>query len=278
MSTEDEELRLKALSEVLAELSKRIPERPTPGSLNTRLYRIVKRVTGVEDPYREKKKLSNKVAKRVVDHIRKNLDSIEDDLLRFKEAVSYAIAGNMIDFGIPSHRLNMEKLDEEVEKVKGRGLAIDDTEEIFKAARGAKVVYLIDNAGEAVFDGLLVRELKRLGAEVVVVAKGGPVSNDATLEDAVDAGLGELADRLATTGKDAVGLGLPDVNPELMSLLKSANLIISKGQGNLEDLTEIEGDVGRPVAYLLNVKCDIIAGFLGVKKGDAVAKLSKPRA
>ena len=85
-----------------------------------------------------------------------------------------------------------------------------------------------------------------------------------------------MADEVTTTGKDAVGLGLPDINPKLMELLKNADLIVSKGQGNLEDLTEIEHEIRRPIAYLLNVKCDIIAEFLGVKRGDAVAKLFKP--
>ena len=128
------------------------------------------------------------------------------------------------------------------------------------------------------FDKLLMRELKRLGASVFAVVRSAPFQNDALLEDAKAVGLDEVADRILESGADAPGLVLEQAPPELRRLLDEADLIISKGLGNFEMLSEYaeQGLIRRPILYVLIAKCEPVARCFGARKGDLIAKLWLP--
>jgi hypothetical protein len=116
-----------------------------------------------------------------------------------------------------------------------------------------------------------VKELQNLGANVTVAVKGGPIINDATLEDAEASGITKIANRVITTGTDAVGLNSKECSKEFLEEYGLADLIIAKGMGYAESLTELK--IEKPHALLFRTKCNPVAEFFQVPKGRNVAKL-----
>jgi uncharacterized protein with ATP-grasp and redox domains len=133
------------------------------------------------------------------------------------------------------------------------------------------VLYLADNAGEIVFDTLLVEELKNTGLTVIVGVKGEPVINDATLEDAEVSGISKIADKTITTGTDAVGLNFKEVSVDFRNAYDSADLVLAKGMGYAETLTEYR--LKKPHALLFRTKCNPVANFFAAPREKNVAKL-----
>jgi hypothetical protein len=132
------------------------------------------------------------------------------------------------------------------------------------AIRGARsILYLVDNAGEIVFDRDLLAQLP-LGSFTVAV-RGRPVLNDATLADAQAVGLTDLGDVIGN-GSDAPGTILTDCSAEFRQLFAAADLIIAKGQGNYETLA----GANRPIFFLLKIKCDVLSRALGQPRGSLV--------
>ena len=152
---------------------------------------------------------------------------------------------------------------------------IDHTSDAFRLVRdgGGEILYLADNAGEIVFDILLVRLLRELGNRVTLAVKSIPVLNDATLEDVDASGIGKYVDRVETVG-DTVGFIWSEAPPHLRELFKDASLVVAKGMGNYEALTELKGrNLNRKILFLLKAKCNPVARSIGVKRGNLVALL-----
>ena len=174
-----------------------------------------------------------------------------------------------MEFDIPGHEFDYPKLKELVTNAE-RELVIDEIEKIYDLAREAKeVMYLTDNAGEIVFDTLLVKELKNLGCRVIVAVKGGPVLNDATLADAHLVGMDKIADSVVTTGTDAVGLQPNECSSEFLEIYNKADFVIAKGMGYAETLTELKLSV--PHGLLFRTKCNPVARYFGVERNKNVA-------
>ncbi|MEM1797868.1 MAG: ARMT1-like domain-containing protein, partial [Candidatus Jordarchaeales archaeon] len=201
------------------------PFRFVPAYLGTIRERTLKRVLSLEDPFFEIKKESNAVALKMLPSIVKALNS-KNGYEKFREACLVAVAGNAIEFDVLGREFNLNQLQDVIERA-GKELVIDDTRSLYEDARGSKVLYLTDNAGEIVFDTVLVRELKSIGARVTVAVKEKPVMNDATINEAVEAGMDKVADKLVTTGTDSVGLFLEECSQELLSEYRAADLIVA---------------------------------------------------
>lgn len=219
--------------------------------------------------------MSNQVASELFPSLRAMIEKEKLLEKRFRKACLVSIVGNVIEFDIPNHEVNFKELKQLIINAEN-DLAVDDIPEIYEEAKKAKnVLFLADNAGEIVFDRLLIRELKQLGAKVTVVVKGGPILNDATLEDAKAVGIDEIADAVITTGADAVGLPVPEErSKEFVQVYSQTDLIVAKGMGYAETLTEMK--LKQPHAFLLRTKCNPVARHFGVVRGKNVAKLIKP--
>jgi uncharacterized protein with ATP-grasp and redox domains len=176
-----------------------------------------------------------------------------------------------MEFDIPDNPFEYADIQKLIQRAE-EDLAIDEIAQIFDKTKKAKnILYLTDNAGEIVFDTLLVQELKKLGVHVTVAVKGGPILNDATIEDAKYVGMHEVADDIITTGTDAVGLIPNECSDEFLSVYNSADFVVAKGMGYAETLSEI--DLASPHALLLRTKCSTVANFFNVSLGRNVAKL-----
>ncbi|MGQ9459900.1 MAG: damage-control phosphatase ARMT1 family protein [Candidatus Bathyarchaeaceae archaeon] len=270
-ATKDPSLQFKAMSALLDFLVKEFKPTANPAYLGTQRDRIVKKITGSQDPYTERKRISNRKALEMLP-LAKNLVSGESSReLRFRKACLCSIVGNVMEFDIPDNPFEYTDVQNLIQRAE-EDLVIDEIAQIFDKTKKAKnILYLTDNAGEIVFDTLLVQELKKLGAHVTVAVKGGPVLNDATMEDARYVGMHEVADAIITTGTDAVGLIPSECSDEFLSVYNSADFVVAKGMGYAETLSEI--DLAAPHALLLRTKCSTVANFFNVSLGRNVAKL-----
>jgi hypothetical protein len=270
-ATANPALRFRVMTELLRLLSKEFRPTAVPADLGTKRDSLIKRITGNNDPYKRSKRISNEKALKLLPYVRKLVEEGYAQQDRFKKACLCAMVGNMIEFDIPGHKFTFTSLRKSFREA-GKDLVIDDTDKIYELAKKANtVLYLADNAGEIVFDTLLVEQLKNMGLNVTVAVKGGPVINDATLEDAEVSGMSKIADRIITTGTDAVGLPLKEVSAEFLDVYNSVDIVFAKGMGYVETLTELK--LKKPHALLFRTKCNPVANFFGAEREKNIAKL-----
>jgi len=270
-ATDDKALQFKTLSAVLGFLAEEFKPTANPADLGTKRDRLIRKITGNPDPYKQKKQLSNKKALEVIPLAKSIVSKETSPELRFRKACLSAIVGNIMEFDLPDNPFKFTDLEKLIQQAED-DLALDEIPQIFNKAKNAKgVLYLTDNAGEIALDTLLVQELKNLGAHVTVAVKNGPILNDATLEDAKIVGMDKAADKVICTGSDAVGLFPEECSGEFLDVYNSVDLVVAKGMGHAETLTELELPV--PHALLLRTKCSTVANHFKVNTGKNIAKL-----
>jgi len=271
MATTNPALRFRAMIELIHVLKKEFKPSAVPADLGTKRDRLVKRVTGNNDPYKRSKRLCNENALKLLPYARKIVEEGYTQQDRFKRACLCAMVGNMMEFDIPGHNFTFGTLRKSLKEA-AKDLVVDDTSKIYEVAKNSnKILYLTDNAGEIVFDTLLVEQLKNMGLTVIVAVKSGPILNDATMEDAEISGMTRIADKVITTGTDAVGFVPKEVSAEFMDVYKSVDMVFAKGMGYAETLTEYK--LEKPHALLFRTKCEPVANFFGVPRNKNVAKL-----
>ena len=270
-ATSDKALQFRAMATLTRLLNNDFKPTAVPARLGTKRDRLVKTVTGNADPYAKKKWTSNQHALEILPQVKRLVAQEKTTEDRFRKACLCAIVGNIIEFDIPEHEFKFEDIAKLVSQAQ-EDLAVDEIAKILEAARKAEdILYLTDNAGEIAFDTLLVAQLKKLGGRVIVAVKGKPIINDATMQDAKAVGMQEIADDLISNGTDTVGLILKDCSKRFAALYRSADLVVAKGMGYAETLTETKLTV--PHALLLRTKCSPVARFFGTVKDKNVAKL-----
>lgn len=254
----DDEEKIKQVLDRIGELVSEIPLHSSPPETGREVYRIVREVTGVNDPFASLKTESIRKALSLYPSMKEVVKTSGDPL---ETAVRLAVAGNIIDFGADPDF----ELEQDIQEALRREPAINHFDVLKNKLKGAReILYLADNAGETVFDKIFIEAIDK---PVVYAVRERPVINDATIEDAIKSGLDEVA-RVISSGCDAPGVIPNRCTEEFLDLFQRADLIISKGQGNYETLSSEQ----RPIFYLLKAKCPVIARDLGVKKGDTVIK------
>jgi len=230
-------------------------------------YNLLKELSRNSDPYKKIKQKSNRLALRIYDKLKNKAVHSNNRLLTSLEV---AIAGNIIDFGVKNN-LN---INEELKKILVREEKYIRRKTIFhysafkRALPKAKnILYLADNAGETVFDRILIEEIKNLYPNKIIyyAVKDKPIINDALFDDARVCGLDRVS-RVISNGTDAPGTILSLCSKEFKRIYCKADMIISKGQGNFETLSQEK----RPIFFLFMVKCQVVAKHTGCKLGDIV--------
>ncbi len=270
LASDDTSVHMKVVSEILHMLSMQFTSESVPSHIGTDRDLIVQQITG-KDPYKELKHLSNTMALSILPELWGIVEEETDAFRRFRKATLIAAAANAIEFDVSGRDFDIHELRSIIERVE-EDLAIDQTTEFYRYCNDvSEVVYLLDNAGEIVLDIILIREIKRLGPKVYAVVKGGPILNDATLLDADEVGLHEHADSVLDTGAPAIGVNLERDSEEFISLLYNAKLIVAKGMGNYESMTEI--DLPSPVVHIMRTKCIPVATHVGCERNKNVILL-----
>jgi len=233
-----------------------------PAYTTTFIHRLIRDMLG-EDPFKKIKYDYNNIALDLYPKLKDLVREGDDPLLK---AARLAIAGNIIDFGI----FTSIDIESSVKKSLEASIAVDDYADFRKAVyESENILYLLDNAGEIVFDRLLIEELASMGKRVTAVVKGSPVLNDVTNADAVQTDLSGVCD-VMDNGSDAVGTIVEWTSPEFQDAFRSAELVISKGQGNFETLTGTE----KKAFFLFQSKCDVVSKELGLSPGSMLLKKS----
>ncbi|MBN2270495.1 MAG: DUF89 family protein [Sedimentisphaerales bacterium] len=246
-------------------LSAELDMSQSPPAIGRQIHRLTKELTGSDDPYREIKSRFNNLALRLYPELRKRVINSGNPL---DTAIRLAIAGNIIDLGV---KTSIEE--SEIEGVIRDCLTADFDSRAVEAFANAvnqaeRILYLADNAGEIVLDRLLI---ERLPIEKVAIAvKGSPVINDATMEDALIAGLPRIVE-VIDNGSDAPGTILETCSEPFRGRFQDVDLIIAKGQGNYETLS----DSDKNIFFILKAKCPVIARDLGCEVGEMILRKSR---
>jgi len=235
-----------------------------PPLISRDIHRLIRKLSGVEDLYREAKLRFNHY---LLDRLKGFKSMVESSPDPFETALRLAIAGNVIDFGV---RGDLEESEVEATIRQGLEARLDRTaiEALRSSLQDAgRVLYVGDNAGEIVFDCLFIETILKEPdpADICFMVRGRPILNDATTEDAQQVGLDKIC-RVVDTGQDAPGCLLADCPPECLAEIERADLVIAKGQGNYETLSELEQEI----FFLLKVKCRIIAQDIGSELGSFI--------
>ena len=239
-----------------------LPFDKTPTHMSMEIHRIVRSLVKPKDPYKALKDLYNSKALSLLSPLRKVISSSEDT---FETAARLAIAGNIIDFGHLNSDFDIS-LNEIIEDTLERPFSINRLDDLRRETEQAsRILYLADNTGEIVFDRLLIEEIDGYRERVVLGVRGAPIINDATLDDARRAGLTDLV-TVIENGSDAPGTILEECGKRFREEFEKADLIIAKGQGNYETLSERRDNI----FFLLKVKCPAIALDLGCQTGAIV--------
>lgn len=251
---------LREILHLLAETDLNLP----PPAVAQRLHRRLRESSGTDDPYREHKDRHNRMALRLLPGLRAQVEASDDPLMT---AAHLAIAGNIIDLGAKSG-LTEQEIEASIRHAAGQPLTGNAAAFRQAVTEADTILYLADNAGEIVFDRLLIEQIGP--ARVTVAVRGRPVINDAVLEDARAAGLDRIVP-VIENGSDAPGTLPGDGSAEFLRRLETADLVISKGQGNFEGLS----GCGQNIFYLFKAKCPVVAASAGVPVGTHVLRAER---
>ena len=266
-TTNNENIQYDVMKKVVQELE-RIPRKSTPPEITARIHRVIKQATGNPDPFEQVKRLHNEIALQLYHKLKKKIEASDNPLLM---AIKVAIAGNIMDSGASGGDFDLNATIEET-------LAGDLVGEPFHSfeneiMKGSNLLYLGDNAGEIVFDRILIEEIQeRSQIKVTFAVKGEPILNDATIEDTLFVGMDGIAE-IITNGYDAPATILDKASSDFKEAWKSADLIIAKGQGNYESLSQAKDNI----FFLLKVKCPALARDIGWNVGENILTRGKQK-
>ncbi|QTA89024.1 damage-control phosphatase ARMT1 family protein [Desulfonema magnum] len=257
----DDEQQYKVINSTL-KLLQNIRPGTNPPEIARSVHKLVRDEISAADPYKEAKAVSTQQALAIYPRLKALVNDSDDPL---GIAIRLSIAGNIIDLGVKDY---YDDLWDTVEKVLSQPYAIDDEEKLCaRLSEADHVLFIADNAGETVFDRVLTEVLQ---IPVTYAVKKYPTLNDATMEDAVAAGLGQSV-RIISNGTDAPGTILSLCSEEFLKIYKLAPIIIAKGQANYETLS----NAGPKVFCLLQVKCPVIGKDINAPVGSIVIRQSK---
>lgn len=265
MVTNDEKEHEEVLKEVMVHLQ-HVNFKNSPPENSREIHHIIRKIANSKDPYKNVKSDSNKTAKKKYRHIKKLVEKADDTLLM---VAKLSIVGNVIDFGT-TNRFEVEDMIDRTVEMNFKNSGYKLFKKRIKEAND--VLYLADNAGEIFFDKILLEEISKQEKEIIYVVKSNPIINDATKEDAFYAGINRIAKVIeGDKGKEksAPGMILKYASREFLEEIEKADMVISKGQGNYESLSNIE----REIFFLLMVKCPLVARDINTEVGEPVLKV-----
>lgn len=258
MATDDEIVHRRVLNSVafmIPELALDV----TPPEIAQQVYRVVHEITGDNDPYRYAKKRANDLAMSFYPRMK---DMVEYSYDPLQTACKLAVTGNNIDLGAQAEYGDMNTI---IEESLSCALNLDDYKQFKQSITDASfILYLGDNAGEVVFDRILIEQIQTINSnKMVYVVREKPIINDATISDAVRVGLDKVA-KVISSGSDAPATILSQCSPELKHIYDAADVIIAKGQGNYESLCNSPENI----FFFFIVKCPVIARDSGYEIGS----------
>ena len=259
MVTEDENIQ----KEIMKKYAKIIPEAVdkdiSAPELAAEIQAYIKKVSGVKDPYKKLKENNLAMASAILEIVKNEIDDAEDPFLA---SLLMAAMGNSIDAGVS---LNVE-IEENIERALKHSFTINDYQKFLNDINKAQnLLFIADNTGEALFDKLLLQKLKNYDLNITYVVREVPILNDLTKKEALEIGIDKYAEIISGVSK-APGMLMQTASADFLEAYNKADIVLSKGQGNLECLYQEEENI----YYLLKAKCELIAKILDVEIGDFI--------
>ena len=258
MIISDEKLIFKVIKKVLKKVAV-FDLSLTPPEMGQIIHKIIREEIKNPDPYLSLKKQSTEKALELSSGIKKIIDESKNP---FETAVRFAIAGNIMDFGMKSD-WDEQYIMASFRKAVHQPINLNAIQSLYNEISTAKTVLVLgDNSGETVFDRLLIETFPKK-PDVFYAVKGSAVINDVTEVEALQAGIDRVA-AVISNGTDIAGTLLSQCSNEFVELFNKADVVISKGQGNFKTLNTVP----RKIYFLFQVKCDIIARHYNYKPGE----------
>ena len=247
MATDNKRLQEKILRESLIAASK-FDSNEIGLLTHAKIQKVIRKIAPKGDPYKEAKEKINNVCLDMSDEIKKIIVNSKDS---FETSLRIAIAGNIIDFGQGTN-FNKSIIKGTINSALSQNLDKNKVEILKENIDKAKnILYIGDNAGEIVFDKIFIEQLPK--DKITFVVRGGPAMNDSTMEDAETVGMTDVV-RVITTGLDMAASVLPLCSKKFLNEYEKSDLVIAKGQGNYEALS----DEKKNIFFLLKIKCPVI--------------------
>ena len=272
----DDALRLAVVRAALALLSETWSYDVPPSYHITAVHRVLKDVAGLPVPFAEARAQANEVGLQLAAQVTEEAAAIRDDRERFRFLARWALAANSLDSRTAGTGYTFDPANARgyFASYLDRPPAIDELDALFDRVQTAPgVLYVHDNVGEIALDAVLIRELRRHGCRVTSAARGGPITSDATLDDARSVGLDRAADELILAGPDTLGISFREMSAAMRAALAAADLVIAKGQANYYVFSEYVEPAFQPatVFALFTIKCDPVAERWGAERRATVA-------
>ncbi len=259
----DDDSKREAMEELLEFMA--LSKGTVPSVVGTEREEIMKRRSRNPDPYREMKAESNRVATALLPVAKKFYDEAEDKL---EALIRIAAAGNSMEWGVKGYDFDVDSFEEVFIETLNEKFDGDLEETRRRINRFDEILYLTDNAGEIVFDLFVIDRLMEMGKRVVIGPKTVPILNDVTADE-----LEEMTRHPIEATGPVIGLSLEKVRPELLRLLKDEDfMVIAKGMGNFETITEFDDFLKGRLIYVMRAKCEPVASALGVARGSLVVR------
>jgi uncharacterized protein with ATP-grasp and redox domains len=259
---------------LLSELNLLFCPEMSPNEIAQIMFRKAAQLAGMTDAWEEIRTQSNRIALELRETVLSQLNQILDPKERIYRAILWSVVGNTIDYGTAGHEVSIshESLITIFEKTKENGFKINNYHELWSDLQENKsCLYICDNAGEIVFDRIVIEELIRNGIAVTAVVKGGPISNDAIISDAHFIGLDQICP-VITTGSPDLGFFPAGNSPEFIERLKESKIVIAKGQANWEGIYAYQDQLPKSIIFysIATLKCDVHANLFGFPKGSNI--------
>jgi hypothetical protein len=245
-----------------------------PSTHITAVHRILKQVADNPLPFAARRASANSAGLAIRQRLEKEAAAISDDRSRLRLLALWALAANSLDSRTAGHGYAFDPTHayDYIAAYLQRGLAKDELDLLAERIQpGCRIVYIHDNVGEIVLDGLFIRELRRRGAHVTSAVRGGPITSDATWDDALAVGLDKDVDEIILAGPDTLGVSFEEMSPQLRAALAGGDLVITKGQANYYVFSEYRAQVAAAVFALFTIKCEPVARVWGVPSRSMIA-------
>ncbi len=265
MVLDEDEVKINTLKEVLTMIGNDLKPDTVPAELGTKRERIIKERSGKKDPYRTLKDISNKLALQNLVIAERFYEESRD---KIESLIKIAATSNFMEYGVKGHEYG-NRFGEEFERNLRDSIVMDLDMIKDTLDRYDRILYLTDNCGEVVFDRFVCQKLALMGKDITVAPKSEPIIDDATLEDLERMGF----EFPAVPGGAYVGLSLDEVSEEFLDMFwDNRYLIIAKGMGYYETISEFDDRLKGRLIYMLTAKCQPVAESIGVERGCLVSR------
>ena len=273
--TTDESLKRHVMRASLEFLVENMDLEKEPSIYITEVHRILKRVCGIEVPFAEIRHRCNELGVELGKKLKERVKHL-DDFDRFSLLVRWSIAGNALDFRTvgTGYDFDIDEMERSLHDLTDR-LDINQLPQIYEKVKMAdRILFVHDNVGEIALDKLLIEDIRvNHDAEVISAVRAGPITSDATMDDACQVKLHEAATSVIFAGPDTLGISFYEISEEFRNELTKADLVIVKGQANFYVFSEHKHEVNCPIVSLFRTKCHLVWDIFGAEGNINIATI-----